>query len=285
MSEEQVKGFIDQATQSIQGGMFNQAIELADQALALQPDNADALVLRGVALSQVNQPQAATEAFQKAVLHQPTNSKAFFNLAVHYSRLGQKDLALDAAREAVRLDPGHAGARDLVTQMERELGVASQTASEGTTPPVQVGQPTGNPYANQNPYQQPNAPYMREGYGPSVHSVAFVEKMGPNWVTLGWVLAALSLIMLVVGFAVGFGDMQQAFSNPTAARDPFAGFSGGRLFVSLADMAIRAGALAWVIIDIIDRRGNWLWLVLFVICCCCAPIQAIYMLAGRKPTN
>ncbi len=279
MSEEQVRGFIDQATQSIQGGMFNQAIELIDQALALQPDNGEAYLLRGVALSQVNQPQAATEAFQKAVMLQPTNSKAHFNLAVHYSRLGQKDLGLDAAQEALRLDPAHAGARDLVTQLERELGVPSTATDSPATdsPPVQTAQPMGNPYAGQNPYQQSNAPYLREGYSPNVHAVAFVEKMGSNWVTLGWVLTGLSLLFLIIG-------LQQLLSNPSASRDPFAGFTGSRLIITLVDMGVRFAALGWVITDIMDRRGNWVWLIPFVLCCCCAPVQAIYMLAGRKPS-
>lgn len=273
MAEDQVKGFIDQATSSIQSGMFNQAIELASQALAIEPDNADALILKGVALAQVNQADAATDAFQRAVMVQPTNPKAFFNLAVHYSRLGKKDLALDAAREAANLDPAHAGARDLLMQIEREMGVANTSIS---APPVSA------PYQAQNPYQAPGGAYMREGYAPSVHSVAFVERMGNNWTNLGWGLAIVSILMFVVGILVSVGDFQQIMANPNTPRDPFAGMTGIRLVVSLLDMVVRAGALAWIIIDIIDRRGNWLWLVLYVICCCCAPVQAIYMAAGRK---
>lgn len=287
MSAEQAKGFLDQATQSIQGGMFTQAIDLIDQAIALDPNNAEAYLLKGVAMAQTNQPDAATEAFQKAIMIQPTNPKAFFNLAVHQSRTGNKTSALDAAREALRLDPAHAGARELVGQLEQELGLA-RTADpmlKEDAPPVQAVQnpyANQNPYASQNPYTQQNAPYYREGYGPSAHSVAFVERMGATWTTIGWVLVGIWVLIFLISMITSgpqiIEAMQQAMRNPNA-QPPM---QQGNLFLQVLSWINTLAALIWMIIDIADRRGNWLWLVLFICCCCCAPIQAIYMAAGRK---
>jgi len=282
MAEDQVRGFLEQATQSIQGGMFNQAIDLIDQAIALDPSNAEAHLLRGVALAQTNQPDAATDSFKRAIEIEPNNAKAFFNLAVHQSRMGAKQPALDAARQAIAIDPAHAGARELVGSLERELGFAS--APTQASPPVQS--PTAeNPYANTG---QPTAPYYREGYAPSGHTVAWVENMGSTWVTIGWILAISSIVLFVVGLALGFGGAMEAFQNPQAAqaRDPFEAFTGWRLAVTLLDLAVRVAGLLWVIFDIIDRRGNWGWLVGFILCCCCVgPTHAIYMLAGRKSAS
>ena len=285
MSEEQAKGFLDQATQSIQGGMFNQAIDLIDQAIAIDPNNAEAYLLKGVAMANTNQPDGATEAFQKAIMIQPTNPKAFFNLAVHQSRMGNKTQALDAAQEAMKLDPAHAGARELVGQLEQELGMARTVDPmlKEDVPPVQAG--PQNPYASQNPYvQQPGAaPYYREGYAPSAHSVAFVEKMGQTWTTIGWVLVGIWVLIFLISMITSGPQMieafQEAMRNPNGPR-PMQ--QGGSMIMQILSWINTLAALIWMIVDIADRRGNWLWLVLFICCCCCAPVQSIYMAAGRK---
>src|SRR5688572_29672313 len=121
MAREQVQQFIEQATQSIQSGQFDGALQLIDQALALSPNEADAYILRGICLSQTGQPAAATEAFGKAIELDPNSAKARYNLAVHLYALGQKQEALKAARDASGLDPAHSGARQLITTLETEL--------------------------------------------------------------------------------------------------------------------------------------------------------------------
>src|SRR5688572_28332388 len=118
MSEEQAKQFLDQATQSLQSGQFQQALELVDQSIALKGDDAEAHILRGIALSQTGQPDVATESFRKAISLSHNNPKAYYNLAVHLYSRGQKSESIEMAREAVRLDTKHAGARDLVTRIE-----------------------------------------------------------------------------------------------------------------------------------------------------------------------
>lgn len=132
--------------------------------------SADAYLLKGVALAQMSSPDLATESFQKAIGIEPDNAKARFNLAVHFSRIGQKQGALTEAREALRVDRNHAGARDLVTQLEAEMGVAASTPSAPDgAPPIQGA--TGSTYQS-NPYQSgPTASYNREGYAPKVHTL------------------------------------------------------------------------------------------------------------------
>ena len=73
MSQDQVKQFIDQASQSIQSGQFEGALQLIDQALALSPNDADAHILRGICLSQTGQPIAATDAFNRAITLDPAS--------------------------------------------------------------------------------------------------------------------------------------------------------------------------------------------------------------------
>src|ERR1019366_2201872 len=121
MANEQAKAFVDQATQSLQNSQFQQALELVDQAIAIEPGASDSHVLRGICLSQLGQPDAATEAFRKAIMLSPYNAKAYYNLAVHQNALGNKKEACELAREAVGVDPRHAAAKQFLTQLETEL--------------------------------------------------------------------------------------------------------------------------------------------------------------------
>lgn len=121
MANEQAKAFVDQATQSLQNSQFQQALDLIDQAIAIDPGISDAHVLRGICLSQLGQPDAATEAFRKAIMISPYNSKAYYNLAVHYNGLGNKKEACELAREAVGVDPRNGSAKQLLLQLEAEL--------------------------------------------------------------------------------------------------------------------------------------------------------------------
>src|SRR5690606_22605571 len=145
--------------------------------------NSEAYLIRGIALSQTGQPDAATDAFQESLRLNPSNPKGYFNLAVHYYQQGKKDLSLEATRQAMNLDPSHTGARELAARIEQELGLQ-------TSPPVgspNVGSQTQeNPYT-QNPYgQNPyGAEYKRsdsEYYATQQNSIQFVENMGQNWV-------------------------------------------------------------------------------------------------------
>ncbi len=283
MSNEQSQSFIEQATQSIQGGQFSQAIELLDQAIAINPMSADAYLLKGVALAQMSSPDLATESFQKAIGIEPDNAKARFNLAVHFSRIGQKQGALTEAREALRVDPNHAGARDLVTQLEAEMGVAASTPSAPDgAPPIQGA--TGSTYQS-NPYQSgPTASYNREGYAPKVHTLPFVERMGSTWTTLGWIFTGIALLIFVLSLSkipVQYNLMQEAMKNPNRPPTP-PPTTIFDLILQIFSVLNWICSITWIIMDIVDRKRNWLWLVLYCICCCCAPVQLIYMLAARK---
>lgn len=283
MSEEQARSFIEQATQSLQTGQLNQALDFANQAIMLDPTNGDAFSLKAVALAQLNQNAEATRAFEEAIQLQPENSKVRYNLAVHLVRQNQKIEGLGQAREALQLDPAHAGARELIAQLERELGVTAEPRPEGhAAPPIQGIDPNA-PYA-QNPYgqspygnQQPT-PYggERQGYSGSAHNIAFVEQMGPTWTAIGWALVAVYIILLIVQIPQTIETVRIVMENPQAQPPQNPVFT----IIGLVGWVF---SFSWMIIDIMDRRASWLWLVLYCICCCCGPVQAIYMLAGRKP--
>lgn len=310
MSEEQAKQFLDQATQSLQGGQFQQALELVDQSIALKGDDAEAYILRGIALSQTGQPDVATESFRKAISLAHNNPKAYYNLAVHLYSRGQKSESLEMAREAVRLDTKHAGARDLVTRIEMEAqpdaGVKAPRVEEplaptGMEPPPGTGMsapsspsdrpPTAltpsSPYQTP-PSQQPPGGYYRPGYETGgTQSLQFVDNMGKTWDTIGWALIGASLIVFVALLVLFMPLYAEIFRNPeNMSRMGTMGIAGGGLSMVLQLVGYLAQllSLVWMILELTNRRGNWLWLLPFILCCCCGfqwiPM-GIYLLAGR----
>lgn len=282
MSQEQAKAFIEQATQSIQSGQFAQALELADQAIALTPDDSEAQILRGIALSQTQRPDEATAAFRKAISLSPYNAKAYFNLAVHLYSTGQKVEALEMAREAASIDVKHSGARELAARIEGELQGPSteQTMAHSDPPPSSMGEAPPPPRTQ-------TAAYPRHDAEP-VHSVALVEKLGSSWGAIGWVLVLVSLLIFV-GLTMYMVPLFMQAGNPQNFQEAMKQAQANQpmwvQLVGLLGWLNRALLLGWMIMDIMDRRANWLWLVPMVPCCCCglewlAP--SIYMLAGRK---
>lgn len=320
MAREQVQQFIEQATQSIQSGQFDGALQLIDQALALSPNEADAYILRGICLSQTGQPAAATEAFGKAIELDPNSAKARYNLAVHLYALGQKTEALKAAREAANLDPAHSGARQLITNLESELAGPSARATMNhndplaappTQAPTAVPPAASSPAPQSNPYGPPTQstevprsepampspppvgqmsspvsnPYMKSQYDGPAHSLPFVENMGKAWVTLGWVLSGLSLFGFIMAIVAAIGAFSLLDNNDTAAFERAFSNSPAVLVSRITGLISLVGILIWSIMDLIDRRGNFIWLIPNIICSCCGfgwLTLPIYILAGRN---
>jgi tetratricopeptide (TPR) repeat protein len=319
MAQEQTRQFIEQATQSIQSGQFGGALQLLDQALALDPQEADIHLLRGICLSQTGQPAAATEAFQRAIALDPNSAKARYNLAVHQYAQGQKREALQSAQDAVAIDPNHTAARQLVASTEAELGSGPVTVHPAndplSTPPVVVPPveqaPQANPYTASAPPveqssipQMPSAPptvqlpagpvpgaanqyYRPPDYAEPAHSIPFVENMGSAWIAIGWGLAVLDLALFVFALAVFIPAFSQAFSgngDPQQVQARMEGLAGIRV-IQIGGWASHILIIVWTIIDLIDRRGNWVWMIPNVVCTCCSfgwLTLPIYILAGRN---
>lgn len=264
--------FYRQAVQALQDNQFERAVELADKALGLEPIYGDALMIKGIALARSGQPDAATTAFRTAIANEPANPKAYYNLATHLYQIGNKVEAQTMAGEALRLDPRHGAARDLITLIEQEQRAASEVVAPPPSEP--------NPYAE--------SPYARRGYQQPRHAIAFVEALGAKWMTLGWVLVVASAVILILSF-VQLGpaliDMfSQMASNPDAV-DPNALQVNTNPLLQFFGYALPLASLIWMVMDLADRRGNWLWMIPFVLCCCCGLswiVQPIYMLVGRK---
>lgn len=292
MANEQAKQLLSQATSAIQNGDFNGALGLINQAIDLDSTDAESFVLRGIALAQTGQAAGATESFHEALRLDPGNVKAHYNLAVHYYGSGDKTAALEMARQAIAFDPGHAAAQDLLRRLQAE-GFGVESADPTATPPMAGEGPQAFSSA-------PSAGYYREGYGgpqdqyvKPAHSIAMIERMGKTWDIIGWSAVFVGLVVFGGNIAFGpgarmgqdffndFGGTMQRLKENPHLYDP----TPLGLVFNLLSYLVIAVTLTYIIMDIVDRRGNWLWIIPFVICCCCGMHWAalgIYLAAGRK---
>ncbi|RUY31850.1 tetratricopeptide repeat protein, partial [Mesorhizobium sp. M7A.F.Ca.CA.004.12.1.1] len=83
---------------------FDESAKLLRRALALKPDNADALVQLGFAELGRNNLPAAREAFSRALALAPTYLDASFGIAQVEFRSGNLDAALQLAEEVSRAE-------------------------------------------------------------------------------------------------------------------------------------------------------------------------------------
>lgn len=258
--ESQVKEFQEHARRSLQGDQPADALRLLTEAREISPTDATTLMLQGIALSRVNQPAAATDAFTAALLITPEDGKLLMNYGVHLYSYGRKEEALIYARRSVEARPDSASGHELVRRIEGDLGIQS---SQDTRPPV-----------------VPRSYTYRMGYEVEpTHTIPALEKIVGLWTGVGWILVGLSVI--TVGLA-SFAGIQAL-----ASTDPVQAFGAASVYPALKGFYL-FGIFATVlygVVDIIDRRGNGMWLiilVLFPLLCLGWIGLPLYMTGGRK---
>ena len=118
------------AVKARQAQHFDEAADLLKRALALKPDNADALVQLGFAELGRNDLSAARDAFSKALSLTPTYRDASFGLAEVEFRSGNLDTALPLAETVAQADPGNADAAALVENIRKAKEAAASKTKQ-----------------------------------------------------------------------------------------------------------------------------------------------------------
>jgi tetratricopeptide (TPR) repeat protein len=94
----------------VSSNRIDDAIELYQQSLRINPNNAEAHLNIGNAALQLGRVAEAREQYQEAVRLRPGFAEAHHNLGVALSRLGQWQEAKEQWEQAVRIDPNYADA-------------------------------------------------------------------------------------------------------------------------------------------------------------------------------
>lgn len=272
MSEE-TNDILSRATQAIQESNFGEALALADSMLAVE-QSADAFIVRGIALAQMQRPEEATSAFRSAIATTPGSARAYYNLATHQYQQGQHAEARAMAGEASRLEPTHVGARDLIALVDAETARA-----ENAEPPA-GGMPYGSASAPNlgSPQQRFEPVYFGQG------AVPFVERLGKTWDAIGWLLAAASATTWFLIISEALPYVNRMIENPNNRRAIEAELErNANPIISLLIWGTIVSVFVWALLDLTNRRGNWAWLALFIPCSCVGCLVVpLYLLTSRK---
>ena len=94
----------------VRSGKLGEALNVADNYLAKNPNDAHMLFLKGLILTQQDQNAKAISVFTKLTESYPALPEPYNNLAVLYASAGQYDKARSALEMAIRTNPSYATA-------------------------------------------------------------------------------------------------------------------------------------------------------------------------------
>lgn len=119
---------LDMAIQHQRAGRLEQAKEIYRKVLTVQPHNADALHLLGVAAFQAGEHEAAIELIDKAIRHNPENASFHNNRGEVYRALGQLAEAARCYQRALSLSPDHLDTHLNLANLMHEQGELTDAA-------------------------------------------------------------------------------------------------------------------------------------------------------------
>ena len=119
------------------------ATELADAEKKLGPKFLLSY-FRGLALARAAKPAEALAAFQQAIQLEPKNAEARVNLGKTQLTLGHVNKAIQALLEGLRLDPGNTQAKRLLSQAYRRAGDAKNAAKYAESSSESPGEPAND---------------------------------------------------------------------------------------------------------------------------------------------
>lgn len=107
---------IDKASELYLAGNYNQATDILSAFLKNNPEDVDALHLRGTALAHLGDYLSAENDFKAVIALQPDRADAYFNLGLIYTQQGKLEAAIEKFETTLRLKP-------LDAQAMNDLGV------------------------------------------------------------------------------------------------------------------------------------------------------------------
>jgi len=95
---------LEEAKKALDTQKFKLAEQKSSEAIKIDPNNASALNLRGIAFLNQNELQNAIADFEHSIAVDSTNYKAFYNLGLAYIQNRNFDLAIKAFKNAIELN-------------------------------------------------------------------------------------------------------------------------------------------------------------------------------------
>lgn len=93
------------AAERIQDGLLAEAVELLDSVVQEKPDDPDAHLLLGSALSLIPRRERAIESLLRALELRPEHAQSYATAGMALARLGERDVAASVFERAISLNP------------------------------------------------------------------------------------------------------------------------------------------------------------------------------------
>ena len=110
-------------------GEYDNALEIFNKAIALDPSNAMAWFNRGVLLESKQDPKGAKQSFVICLDLDPNHGPALANLAVLLNRLGDVNGSVEIAERALKFFPGHPYLVNILKENQGAGGMVDTTNS------------------------------------------------------------------------------------------------------------------------------------------------------------
>ncbi len=121
MQHPDPKGQFALAMRALSQADFPTAIEILEEVVVEEPENADAWSQLGVCYLETRQPDLAIEALTRAVRARPQHSTAHYLLGNACGATGQLERAAACYRRALQIEPDHAKAEEFLIKTEALL--------------------------------------------------------------------------------------------------------------------------------------------------------------------
>jgi tetratricopeptide (TPR) repeat protein len=105
MKKDKVKDLLNQAITLLDQEKYPDALKTFSQVVELEPNNEEAWIGRGDALSRLNRHEEALQSYEKAIELEPKNVWGWNRKGGELSRLNRHEEALQSYEKAIELDP------------------------------------------------------------------------------------------------------------------------------------------------------------------------------------
>lgn len=235
---DQVVELLEQAQKEIDLKNFGVALEHIDKAIDIAPNESNAYVLKGIVMSQTDREYDAQSAFEKAIETDAQNALAFANYAMHLYQSRSRDKALVMAEAALQIDPENSTAQEIQSLLKESEPIMAD----------RILTADGDVLVEE-------------------HRIRMIKRLGTiKWTKIGWAIFALALAVIT---ATGYMTLSIINEHKSMSKGELdikvllnaveQAYGYWYTLLRILDPLARAGALAWTVLDIMDRKRSWLW--------------------------
>jgi len=217
--DEEFLYLVGDGSDLMRAGRIVEALREFERALALSPENEQALNLKGLCLFRLGRSDEAARVFERLVDANPSEPSIRLNLAMVYLKINETERARDALAHVLAVNPNHARAKNLMEMVrERSPREAPAPAPIALSPLDDVPAPPDELPSLDDDVPEP----------PTLSELDFATAMGtPNETPSTEDIFADARSARPAESVVGLGPNDETIDVPAPAEDDFSDLNMG----------------------------------------------------------